>query len=291
MLAALAAGPPPPPPPPTFYVSCGGGDDGAAGSLTAPFGTLRRARDTVRAARGQSSSTASATVFIREGVCELASPLQLDARDSGVVWSAYQGESVLVSAGLRVPAGELLTGSQAESVAVDLTRLNLTANDTGLLRARGFSGHPASIALWNYEPSAMELFYRRPAMGLEHHYVGKGGSGAATADGQMVLARYPNLAQPGKPSTKDWDQIHSVEGDTIGLSTAMSQRAALWRTQLASSSGDIFAHGLWSGLNWADSHRPVTSIVNHSGMVASAGRDGGGAALVLGLDGEAQRDH
>ena len=39
-------------------------------------------------------------------------------------------------------------------------------------------------------------------------------------------------------------------------------------------------HGLWSGTNWADSHRPVTSIqVNHSTSSAQ-----GGAQLVLGED-------
>jgi hypothetical protein len=266
-----------------YYVSCSKGDDTAAGSLAAPFRSLARARDAIRAARsiqrsGGGSPHAAAAVFVRGGVCELAHPLELDARDSAAVWSAYQGESVLISAGITVPPSSLV--HSAGVCTVDLTALNLTKNDTGVLNPRGFpGGGGAGIALWRYERSAMELFYRpaaagRAAAGRDQNY--------NAADAQMVLARYPDLAHgPSNPSTSDWTQIHSVTAGTrtIGLSTAMAKRVLQWQGQQASR-GDIMTHGLWSGTNWADSHRPVTSIqVNHSTSSAQ-----GGAQLVLGED-------
>ena len=192
--------------------------------------------------------------------------------------SAYQDESVLISAGLTVPPELLTHPAKAGGVyTVDLAQLNLTANDTGVLRPRGFpGGGGAGIAIWRFEPSAMELFYRP---GLVDH-VGRG-QNRNTADAQMVLARFPNIAQPGKPSTADWSQIHSVTaGKTIGISTAMSKRTLRWNGQQASR-GDIMTHGLWSGTNWADSHRPVRSIVN---PVNDSKIEDGGAQLVLGDD-------
>ena len=185
----------------TFFVSCSQGDDGTAGSLAAPFRSLGRARDAIRAARKQSqeATEAPAAVFIRAGVCELAMPLELNAQDSSVTWSAYQGESVLVSAGLTVPDKLTSVRGSTKIVTVSLTDLNLTANKTGVLRPRGFPGGPGGIALWRFEPSAMELFWRQPS-----GHAGKASDGT-TADAQMVLARYPDLKEPGKPSTADWD--------------------------------------------------------------------------------------
>jgi parallel beta-helix repeat protein len=271
----------------TFYVSCDEGDDGAAGSLAKPFRSLTRARDAIRAARSHSQSTAvaetPAAVFIRSGVCQLPEPLQLDASDSNVAWSGYHGtkfgtklESVLISAGLTVPP-ELVThpAKSGGVYTVDLAQLNLTANDTGALRPRGFpGGGGAGIAVWRFEPSGAELFFRSASAGR----AGRGQNRNA-ADAQMRLARFPNLAQPGKPSTADWTQIHSVTaGKTIGLSTAVSKRTLWWNAQQASR-GDIMTHGLWSGTNWADSHRPVMSIVNRSDSEVE-----GGVQLVLGDD-------
>ena len=264
----------------TFYVSCNEGDDGAAGSLAKPFRSLTRARDAIRATRshGQSAAAAEtpAAVYIRGGVCQLTEPLHLNASDSTVAWSRYQEESVLISAGLMLPP--VLVAHPAKSggvYTVDLTQLNLTANDTGVLRPRGFpGGGGAGIAVWRFEPSGAELFFRPAAAGR----VGRGQNRNA-ADAQMRLARFPNLAQPGKPSTADWAQIHSVTaGTTVGLSTAMSKRTLRWNAQQASR-GDIMTHGLWSGTNWADSHRPVVSIINHSDSDS-----GGGVQLVLGDD-------
>eukprot|EP01052_Picozoa_sp_SAG31_P016675 SAG31_NODE_1113_length_9854_cov_2.770682_4_plen_786_part_00 len=264
-----------------FYVSCSEGNDGAAGSLTAPFRSLSRARDAVRAARSRGQGTAAAArtpaaVFIRGGVCQLAHPLQLDASDSAVTWSAFEGESVLISAGATVSPELISPPAKPGGVyTVDLAQLNLTANDMGVLRPRGFpGGGGAGIAIWRFEPSGAELFYRPNLAG----HAGRGQNRNA-AEAQMHLARFPNIAQPGTPSTADWTQIHSVTaGTTIGLSTTMSKRTLRWHVQQAGR-GDIMAHGLWSGTNWADSHRPVVSILNDGGIQVE-----GGAQLVLGND-------
>ena len=104
-----------------FYVSCGEGDDGAAGTLAAPFRSLTRARDAIRARRTATQrnkvAETPAAVFIRGGICQLSEPLQLNASDSAVVWSTFEGESVLVSAGIIRGAAGLLVRAPVRHVA------------------------------------------------------------------------------------------------------------------------------------------------------------------------------
>ena len=81
-----------------------GGSDSASGGSNAPFRTLERARDAVRAdpLRGR-----CAVVVSVRGEHRLDRPLMLDSRDSGtpvheVTWRADPGESAIISGAVRV---------------------------------------------------------------------------------------------------------------------------------------------------------------------------------------------
>ncbi len=88
-----------------FWVSASG-DDSASGSAAAPFLTLGRARDAVRAL-SQQQRCLGVQITIQGGVYPLQETLALDARDSGcadrpVVYRAAPGEQVVVSGAVKV---------------------------------------------------------------------------------------------------------------------------------------------------------------------------------------------
>jgi hypothetical protein len=85
----------------TLYVAATGRDS-ALGTMTAPFATLERARDEIRARRGKGTLSAPITVFVRGGVYHLAATLILDQRDSGdpgvpIVYRSYRREVPIVT--------------------------------------------------------------------------------------------------------------------------------------------------------------------------------------------------
>jgi hypothetical protein len=87
-----------------FFVSPEGSDSND-GTEAAPFRTLERARDAVRAAN--SAMTGNIEVILRGGRHELARPLELHGLDSGsngfeVLWKSAGGEKAVISGGRRV---------------------------------------------------------------------------------------------------------------------------------------------------------------------------------------------
>lgn len=235
------------------FVSCAEGNDSNTGlTEDAPLRTLQVARDKMRSLRANAAPTDRVEIHVLAsavegdadaGRCELSVPLELDERDSGVHWLS-QGGTVLVSGGVRLKIGSLLHGDGGV-VEVDLRQQNIS--DFGDHNARGYSGGSGCISTQNFEPSALELFYRDAS-----------GSGLSSEAREMVLARYPDLSYP--VSADNWMQVGSVNGSRIGVSTAMKARMRRWRSADAiASSGGAFAHGLWT-YNWADSHRPILSF-------------------------------
>jgi hypothetical protein len=88
----------------TTIVVSPSGDDSAPGTSAKPVWSLSRARDPARAASHPVS------VQFTDGTFRLTAPLVLDARDSGVTWSAAPGSHPVVSGGVRV-TGWTLTDS------------------------------------------------------------------------------------------------------------------------------------------------------------------------------------
>ncbi|MDQ2586645.1 carbohydrate-binding protein [Saccharothrix yanglingensis] len=88
----------------TYYVAPDG-DDAAPGTLTAPFRTLRRARDVVRTVNANMSGDIH--VYLRGGDYPVGSTVEFTPGDSGtngyrVVYAAYRAETPVLSGGVRV---------------------------------------------------------------------------------------------------------------------------------------------------------------------------------------------
>ena len=76
-----------------YYVSPSGSDD-AAGTEQAPFATLEKARDTIRASRADGQH---ATVILRGGSYARSETFRLSAEDGDVTYRAYDGETPIIS--------------------------------------------------------------------------------------------------------------------------------------------------------------------------------------------------
>ncbi len=95
----------------SFWVSPSG-NDANPGTKQAPFLTLARARDAVRALPSSAFENQDIYVYIEEGTYRLDQPLVLDARDSGrkghdVVYTAAGGNSPIISGAVQITGWSL----------------------------------------------------------------------------------------------------------------------------------------------------------------------------------------
>ena len=98
----------------SLYVAPGGSDT-AAGTLSAPFATLARARDEIRVRKHAGSDAGAVTVWVRGGVYELAETLRMIAQDSGtaaapIVYRAYRDEKPVLTGAHRIAGFEPYRG-------------------------------------------------------------------------------------------------------------------------------------------------------------------------------------
>jgi len=220
------------------------GDDNWPGSESKPFRTLEKARDVIRALKAQNDLPAEgATVWLRQGIYELASSFELLEQDSGtptsrITYSAWPGESVLITGSHALPAesfqpvqpSELLRRlpeiSRGKVWSCDLRKLGIL--DYGRLQQYG---HSQSVV-----PAQMELFINRRV---------------------MTLARYPNsgylligeVLDPGSiPRIGDYENIRG------GTFRYTDDRHARWM-----QTDNLWLQGtfMWG---YADDHIQVAAI-------------------------------
>jgi hypothetical protein len=171
------------------------GDDGNPGTLEAPFLTLERARDEIRAVKDESGlPDGGIAVWIRGGMYSLAETFVLGPEDEGtktapVVYRGYPGEEV------RITGGRVVDGSRFEAVTdaspvwdrlapeargnlyqVNLATLGIT--DFGTLVRRGFCGES--------EGSPPEVFFDGIPMTLARWPDEGEGDGGADFAGEQV---------------------------------------------------------------------------------------------------------
>lgn len=131
------------------------GDDENDGSKSSPVATIEKARDIIRQARlnGELSGKA-ATIYLREGVYEVADTINFTSVDSGtgiypLTVKAYNNEAVRFTGGVDISASMLSVASndvtsriidesaRTNIKAVNLYDLGLTAADLGEISRRG----------------------------------------------------------------------------------------------------------------------------------------------------------
>lgn len=101
------------------------GNDSGVGTLVAPFATLGRARDEVRALKAQGAGTI--TVQLRGGTYYLPEPVVFDVQDSGseaspVVYRNYDREFPVLRGGVRVTEWQVLDGGMLKAEVPEISK-------------------------------------------------------------------------------------------------------------------------------------------------------------------------
>jgi len=155
----------------TWHVSPSG-DDAAAGTVDKPFATLERARDEARARRALG---ATPTIVLATGIHRRTGPLELDARDSGLVIRGPRDRSARLHAGRPIDRGamrpvadaamrdRLAESARAHVVAIELRAAGcgpcatppVAYNDGGGLPELFWNDAPLPLARWPNEGHAV----------------------------------------------------------------------------------------------------------------------------------------
>jgi len=150
------------------------GSDSNPGTPDKPIQSLEKVRDTVRALIAKGVPRGGIAVWLRGGIYERSSVLELGAKDSGsnasdtVDWRAYPGESVRISGGKKLDSSAFTPTTPASpiwdrldaSAKGNVVQIDLKAqgiSDFGTLKQRGFGG---------WVGSALELFINAEPMRL-----------------------------------------------------------------------------------------------------------------------------
>jgi len=137
----------------TYYVSPSGSDSNS-GTISAPFLTLTKARDTVRT-RIATSMSGDVTVYLRGGVYRQTSTLALTSQDSGksgfnVLWKAYPGERPVVSGGVPVTGWTLHDAGKniwKSTVGTGLVTRDFAINGKKAIKARTSGDFPSGYSV------------------------------------------------------------------------------------------------------------------------------------------------
>jgi hypothetical protein len=222
----------------TFHVATNGADANP-GTASRPFATLERARDAVRALRGEGKPiSGTLTVVVHPGIYEFTKPLDFSAEDSGtpkapVIWrSTRPGEARLVG-GRFVTHWEAVTDSRLLERIDPAARGNLWEAD---LRAQGIlkERQPANPPGIGASDPGLELFFNEQP---------------------MTIARWPNEDVAIIQDVEGGDYDHrDPKADPTPRFTYDGNRPARWVEE-----PDVMLHGWWVW-DWSDQRVRVKSI-------------------------------
>ena len=222
-----------------FHVAAGG-DDTHAGTASAPFASLERARDAVRALKeGEAFPEGGVTVWLHRGVYPRLAAFVLEERDGGasnarVVYRAVPGDDVRLMGGREIASGAF---QPVRDEAV-LARVDEAARGQVLvadLRALGISEYGNLPDAYGDPPAIPELFF----------------------DGQrMTLARWPNdgwahIAEVIESGPAPWRNHAS---DQPGTFKYESDRPRRWQ-----SAPGVWLYGYWC-FDWSSETIKAGSI-------------------------------
>lgn len=222
-----------------FHVAVDG-DDSAPGTAQAPFATLERARDAVRALKASEGlPEGGVTVRIHGGVYSRLESFSVEEQDSGtpgspITYRGFEGEDVCLVGGVELP-GDAFGSVQDDAV---LARIEEAARGQVLvadLAAQGISDLGVFPDSYGDPPAVPELFF----------------------DGQrMTLARWPNdgwahIANVIESGPAAW---RNHESDQPGTFQYEGERPKRW----ASAPG-VWLYGYWC-FDWSSETIRAQSI-------------------------------
>ena len=216
------------------------GDDTDAGTEAAPFESLARARDAIRALRQESGiPERGVTVWVRGGTYELAETFALSEEDGGaqgspVVYRAFAEEEVRLLGGRALPA-DAFTPVADETASA---RMDASAREV----VRGISLKPLGITEFGAFPDAFG-----GAIAVIELFVD---------DERMTLARWPNdewatiarVVESGVPPGVKWN------ADKPGTFEYDGDRPSRWV-----DAPGVWLHGYWC-FDWRSETIKVASI-------------------------------
>lgn len=230
------------------------GNDQGTGSDEAPFATLERARDQIRAIkREQGLPRTGVAVVVHGGEYRVSQTFTLSAEDSGsegslIVYRAAVHEKPTFRGGVRLtgwkPAAEVPAGSRLPAdVRGKVVQCDLPANGVthilplklgGFASGNGFQTHPAH-----------ELFFNGKA---------------------MPLARGPNegFMRVADVAVKDGTKGYDRQGSKVGKLVYEGARPARWVDE-----PELLLYGYWFW-DWADSYERVAGIDPQTRLITLA---------------------
>ncbi len=220
------------------------GNDANPGTKTAPFASLERARDEIRAMRRNGElPKGGVAVETGGGVYAVTQTFTLEAQDSGtpdapVVYRAGDGKTPVFSGGKR------LSGFAPVTDAAVLARISEEARGAAVqcdLKAFGYE-NPGPLVLGGV--SSGNGFKTHPVIELFF-------------DGEALpMARYPNegMLHVGDICVQDGHSIHGMTGSKTGRFVYEGDRPARWKGEK-----DALLYGYWF-FDWADSYERIAAI-------------------------------
>lgn len=241
-----------------FYVAVDGNDSND-GSFFAPFATIEKARDVIRAM--DKTGKSGITVAVKAGNYRVDG-ITFTAEDSGtaecpITYCAYGDGEVILNAGVTLdPADfEAVTAAQAQRLSekarehvfwVDMSKYGISSEDLGEMHAIGAYNTSAKYDGYS-QGFNCELFIN---------------------DSSQILARYPNEGwlktgqvldhgQPGESNdnphvpVEGWEELRNPVGETYSVSQELADRINSWAELDA-----VWMFGYFSA-DWAPSSSPI----------------------------------
>ena len=224
-----------------YFVSPSGSDS-AAGTKSAPFRSLDKARDVVRSLKaGRGLPAGGVTVNLRAGTYEQDSSFTLGAQDSGtagapIVYQAYGDEKVTIT-GSKPVASPALKPVTDPAVRARLAPSIVDSVRQVSLPSQGITdfGSIFPVVAGDSKPTPPSL---------------------VIGSDQLTLARYPNTG---------YSTMGTIAAQTPGLSfTYTDGRPAGW-----ASTQDAWIFG-YPGFDWAYQSLPISSVNAASSTVTSS---------------------
>lgn len=220
----------------TFHVSPQG-DDTGTGTQAAPFATLERARDEIRARRADGTLPAGpVTIQIEAGTYRLRGTLELTAADAGsaeapVVWQAAPGAEVRLTGGVRLTEWRRVEDPAVRARLPEEAREHVLVADLKASGSADFGGVAPGR-------QRAEVFFDNRYLTLAR-YPNEGW--ARIADIPPEAAKKRPVSDPLRPDLNRYEGPFLYEGD----------RPDRW-----AGASEVWVHGYWYH-DWSDQYHEV----------------------------------